>query len=116
MSSASTPQSGAELGHVAAGHQIEPRQQRLHGRIEPVAGLELQGQAFGQIARAHADGIEALQHAQHGLDILAFAAQAVGDVRQVGAQIAGLVHRIDQGQQIMRSSGSSAAMESWPSR
>ena len=60
--------------------------------------LSCRRQAFGQVARAHADRIEALQHAQHRLHILDFAAQAAGDIQQVGAQIAGLVHRIDQRQ------------------
>ena len=45
------------------------------------------------------DRIETLQHAQHRLDILDLAAQAGGDIRQFGAQITGLVHRIDQRQQ-----------------
>ena len=58
-----------QLRHVAAGQKIEPGHQRLHGRIQPVLGLELQAEAFGQVARAHADGIEALHHAQHRLDI-----------------------------------------------
>ena len=61
-------------------------------------GFELQRQAFGQIARADADRIEALQHAQHRLDILDLGAQPVGDFVEIGAQIARFVDAVDQGQ------------------
>jgi hypothetical protein len=88
----------AKLGHVATRHQIEPRQQRLHGGIEPIKGLELERKTFGQIARAHADGIKTVQHTQHGFDIFPFAAQAIGHIGRIGAQIAGFIHRIDQRQ------------------
>ena len=54
--------------HVAARHQIEIVEQRRHRGVEPVELAQLQGQAFGQIARADAGRIEALQPRQHRLD------------------------------------------------
>ena len=44
------------------------REQLFHRRIEAAALLQLQRQAFGNVARHHAGGLEALhdvQHAQH---------------------------------------------------
>ncbi len=85
-----------ELRHIALGDQIEMAEHRLHRRIEAVFVFQLQRQAFGQIARADADRIEALQHFEHGFDRLAFAAKPRRDFVQIGAQIARLVDRIDQ--------------------
>ncbi len=59
---------------------------------------QLQRQAFRQVAGADAHRIEALQHAQDRLDIFDLGAQPGGDLDQIGAQIAGLVDRIDQRQ------------------
>ena len=70
--------------------------QRLHGGIETVALLELDGEAFGEIARAHAGRIEALQDRQHGLDLGERRAELVGDQREIAGEIAGLVDQIDE--------------------
>ena len=67
-SSSPTPQIFLQRGEIALGQKIETRDQGLHRRIEAVALLELHRQAFGEIARADAGRIEALQHREHGLD------------------------------------------------
>ena len=59
--------------------------QRLHGGIEAIAFLELDGEAFGEIARAHARRIEALQDRQHGIDLGGGGAELLGDRRQIAA-------------------------------
>ena len=51
MSSRSTLQSAPECCEIALGDEIEIVEQRRHRRIEAVAVLELQRQAFGEIAR-----------------------------------------------------------------
>ena len=43
-------------------------EQRRHGGIEPVALAQLNGEAFGEVARAHARRIEALEARQHRFD------------------------------------------------
>ena len=70
--------------------------QRLHRRIEAVALLELDGETFGEIARADAGRIERLQDREHGLDVAARRAELVGDRVEIAGEIAGLVHHIDQ--------------------
>ena len=75
----------AQGGEVALGQEIEMLHQRAHRRIEAVAVLELDGEAFGEIARADAGRIERLQDGEHGLDVGARRAEFVGD----GVEIAG---------------------------
>ena len=72
------------------------RDQRLHGGIEAVAFLELDREAFGQLARAYAGGVEALQDGQHGLDIGERRAELLGDLREIAGEVAGLVDHIDE--------------------
>ncbi len=81
---------------VAPSQQFEVIEQRLHRRIEPVAVAQLQRQAFGQAAREDAGRIESLQSGQHRFDSRQRCAQDLGDLVQIGRQIAGLVHRLDQ--------------------
>ncbi len=72
------------------------RDQRLHGGIEAVAFPQLDGEAFGEAARADAGRIEFLQFAEHGFDLGDGCAQLLGDGGEVAAQVAGLVHHVDQ--------------------
>ena len=64
---------------IALGQEIEMADQRLHRRIEAVALLELDREAFGEIARAHAGRIEGLQDGEHGLDVGERRAELLGD-------------------------------------
>ena len=81
---------------IALGQEIEARRPGLHRRIEAVALLELDRQAFGEIARAHARRIEALHDAEHRLDLGDGGAELFGDRRKIAAEIAGLVDEIDE--------------------
>ena len=63
---------------------------------KPVAILELDGEAFGEIARAHAGRIEGLQHGKHGLDVGNGRTQLLGDGVEVAGEITGLVDHVDQ--------------------
>ena len=81
-SSSPTPQMRRSAGEIALGEQIEPADQRLHRRVEAVALAELDREAFGEIARAHARRIERLQDAQHRFDFGQRRAELLGDRRQ----------------------------------
>ncbi len=59
----------AQRRKIALGQQIEAADQRLHRGVEAVALLELDGEALGEIARAHARRIEGLQDGKHRLDL-----------------------------------------------
>ena len=72
----------AQRGEIALGQQIETADQRLHRRIEAVALLELDREAFGEIARADARRIEALQDREHRLDLGQRRAELLGDRRR----------------------------------
>ena len=65
-------------------------------RVVSVLVLELQRQAFGQVAREYSRRVEALQHAQHLVDQPGRRAELVGKVAEIDPQIAGLVDRVDQ--------------------
>ena len=86
----------AQRRKVAPGQQIEMRDQRLHGGIEAVALLELDGEAFGEIARAHARRVEPLQDGEHRFDLGQRRAELLADLRQIAGEVAGLVDQIDE--------------------
>ena len=86
----------AQGGEIALGQKIEMLDQRAHRGIETVAILELEGEAFGEIARAHAGRIERLQDREHGLDVGQRGAELLGDGVEIAGEIAGLVDHIDQ--------------------
>ena len=69
-SSSSTPQTRRSSAQVAPGERGQVVDQRLHRRIEAVALLELQRQAFGELAREHAGRLEGLHAQEHALDPL----------------------------------------------
>ena len=72
------------------------REKGLHRGIETVLLLELDGQAFAQIARAHAGGIEGLQRCEHRFDFAQWRAEPFGNGIKVASEVAGLVDQIDQ--------------------
>ena len=86
----------AQGRQIAPRQQIEMRDQRLHRGVEAVALLELNGETFRQIARAHAGRIEPLQDGQHAFHHGARRAQFLRDHRQVAAEVTGLIDKIDQ--------------------
>ena len=57
---------------------------------------QLQAQALGDVARENARGLEPLQPGQHRLDPLRRAAQALGDLAELKAQVAAFVDAVDQ--------------------
>ena len=65
-------------------------------RIVAVLVLELQRQAFGQVAREHARRVEALQHVQHLVDQPGRRTELVSEVLEVDPQIAGFVHGVNE--------------------
>ena len=86
----------AQAGEIALGQQIEMVDQCPHRRIVAVALLELDREAFGQVARADAGRIERLQDGQHRLDFGARRPEFFRDGIEIAAQVAGLVDHIDQ--------------------
>ena len=86
----------AQGRQIAPRQQIEMRDECLHRGVESVALLELNGETFRQIARAHAGRIEPLQGGQHAFHHGARRAQFLRDHRQVAAEVTGLIDKIDQ--------------------
>ncbi len=86
----------AQRRHVVARQQLEVVEQRRHGRVEAVLLLELQAQAFAHVAGEHSGGLEPLQLDQHLHHPLDAASQPLGQVDQVGAQVAAFIHAVDQ--------------------
>ena len=58
--------------------------------------LQLQGEALGEAAGKDAGRIELLQTDERRLDLGGRAAKALGDRRQIAAEIAGLVELLDE--------------------
>ena len=81
---------------IAPRNQIEPRDQRLHRRIVAIAFLELDGQAFGEIARANAGWVEGLQDGKNRLDLADASAELVGGCRQIAGEVAGFIDHADE--------------------
>ena len=55
-SSSSTRAGSLQCGKVVRGEEVQVLDQRRHGRVEAVALLQLQGQAFAKVAGKHATG------------------------------------------------------------
>ena len=70
--------------------------QRLHRGIEPVAFPQLNCQAFGEIASAHAGRVEPLQDREHGIDFLGRRGELLTDLREVAGEVTGLVDEVDE--------------------
>ena len=71
-------------------------QQGCHGRVEAIAVLQLQRQAFRQAPGKHPHRIEGLQLRQRGLDLLWLAPHHVRHRVQIRRQVSGLVDHIHQ--------------------
>src|SRR5690606_33006469 len=84
-----------QRGNIAFGDEIEPREERLHGRVEAVTLPQLDGKAFAEIARADACGVERLDQRQHALNLAPGRAEPLGYLVEIDAQIAGLIDGID---------------------
>ena len=85
-----------QLGDIAASHEIQPCDQRLHRGIEAVAVAQLDGQALGEITRADAGGVERLHGAQHGLGTGQRHPQPSGDLFERLGEVPAVVDGIDQ--------------------
>ena len=90
------PAQAAQGGTITLGEKFEMLDQRAHGRIVAVAFLQLDREAFGEIARAHAGRIEGLQNREHELDIAAPGTEFVGNAVEIAGEVTRLVHHIDQ--------------------
>jgi len=76
----------AERSEIALGQQSEILDQRAHGRIEAVAFLELDGETFGERARAHARWIERLPAPPAALDVFQRRAKFFGDRLEIAVR------------------------------
>ena len=90
------PADAHQCPEIAPRHQFEIGEQRGHRRVEAVALAELNGQAFGEIARPNSGRLEALHDGEHALDIGDRCAKPLGDPFEIGADIARLVDLVDQ--------------------
>src|SRR5262249_22774154 len=68
----------------------------LHGGIEAIALLELNGEAFRKTAGANSRRIEGLQDGKHRLNFCKRGIKLLRSQREVPRQIAGLVYEIDE--------------------
>jgi hypothetical protein len=85
-----------QSGQIVAAEQGKVVQQPGDLRIVAVAVLELQRQAFGEVAREHARRIEALQLLQHLLDERIRRTELLRQIVEVALQVARLVHHVDE--------------------
>src|SRR4029077_17873994 len=76
-------------GDVAPGDEIEPANQGRHCRIIAIALLELDGQAFGEIARANAGWLERLQKGDPRLDLGKPGPKPFRSSREIAGDVAG---------------------------
>jgi len=86
----------AQRGKITLGQKVEMLDHRLHGGIEAIMLLELDGKAFGEIACAYTGWIETLQDCQHRFDLGERRTELLGRLGQALGQIAGLVDQVDQ--------------------
>ena len=77
-------------------HEMEMGEKGLHGRIEPITFLELDREAFGEVACADAGRLEGLDQAERSFDLRRRDLEAGRDLRQVLGEISGLVEIVDQ--------------------
>ena len=89
------PAEPRQSGDVAFGDEIEAREEGLHRRVEPITLRELQGQAFGERAGAHARGFAALHERQHDFHARRRDSEACGKLGKIERQISGVVDPID---------------------
>ena len=85
----------AQLAEFALGEKVEVIDQCRHRRVEPILFAQLQAQAFREIARADADGIEAMNQFKRNLAALEGQAKPLRHRLQRFEEIAGLVDLVD---------------------
>ena len=83
-------------GGLAAGETVQILDQGLHGRIEAVAVVQLEGEAFAEVAGENTRRIAILGAHQDRLDLGLGNAQPFGDLLEFGPQVAGLVEAVDE--------------------
>src|SRR5438477_286187 len=86
---------GRERSKIAFGHQIEARKQQLHRRVQAIALLQLQREAFDEIARQHAGGVEALQDRKSGFAVFARGSETLRQFVEIQAQITRFIDGLD---------------------
>ena len=74
--------------------QFEVVEKRAHGRIQAVAGGELQGQALGEVAGKQPDGSNVWQTASTLPTSPRPMHQPFGDLAEIASQIAGVVEPV----------------------
>ena len=78
------------------GDKVEIVDQRFHGRVQPVAVAQLQGQAFADIAGHDANRLKPLTDLEDCLDIGGVGAERLRDLLKFSLAIPGLVGLIDE--------------------
>ena len=86
----------AQQRKVALGERRQVLDQGLHRRVETVALLELEREAFGERAREHPGRLEALHAHEHALDALGGGAEPLGDLGDRTDEISRFVQGVDQ--------------------
>ena len=81
---------------VVDGEQMQILDQRRHGGVAAIELLQLQGQAFAQVAGKDAARLEALHDLERRLDELDRRAEKLGQRLELALQIARLVGHIDE--------------------
>ena len=95
-SSSETRADALQRDEVVGGEQMQILDQRRHGRIAAVLLLQLQRQAFAQVAGEHAARLEALHHASVSSTSSSGAPRSSASAVEIAAQIAGLVGHVDE--------------------
>ena len=85
----------AQGRQIAPGQQIEMRDERLHRGIEAIALLELEGEAFVEIASADPGGSKPAGSPAR-LRPRSAGTQPLGDDGEIATEIAGLIDQIDE--------------------
>src|SRR5262245_28820835 len=78
------------------GKQVEMLDKRRHGRVAAVLLLELQREAFAQVAGKYAARLEALHHRQGFLNEIERGAEQLAKGSKIALQVAGLIGHVDE--------------------
>ena len=78
------------------GKQVEMLDQPRHGRVAAVQLLQLQREAFAQVAGEHAARLEALHHRQGFLDEIERGAEQLAKGGKIALQVSGLIGHVDE--------------------
>jgi hypothetical protein len=78
------------------GKQVEMLDQSRHGGVAAVLLLQLQREAFAQVAGKHAARLEALHHRQGLLDEIERRAEQLAKRCKIALQVPGLIGHVDE--------------------